>query len=53
MCPYEWTLPDDIAPVTAVVRDAIAHRLDAVLFTNEVQCRHLFRVAADMSQAQG
>jgi uroporphyrinogen-III synthase len=51
--PYEWTLPDDVAPVTSVVRDVIANRLDAILFTNEVQCRHLFRVATDMSQVAG
>jgi uroporphyrinogen-III synthase len=51
--PYGWTLPEDIAPVTAVVRDAIARRLDAVLFTNEIQCRHLFQVAAEMRQVEG
>jgi uroporphyrinogen-III synthase len=51
--PYGWALPQDITPVTAVVRDAIAHRLDAVLFTNEVQCRHLFLVAAEMSRVEG
>ena len=53
VCPYEWTLPDDVTPVTAVVREAIARRLDAVLFTNHVQCRHLFQIAAGMSQAEG
>lgn len=53
VCPYEWMLPDDLAPMTQVVRDAIAHRLDAVLFTSQVQCRHLFQVASDMSQAEG
>ena len=51
--PYEWTLPDDVAPVTAVIRDAIARRLDAVIFTNHVQCRHLFQIAAEMNQAEG
>ena len=51
--PYESALPEDVAPVTAVVRDAIARRLDAVLFTNQVQCRHLFEVAEEMRQAEG
>ena len=51
--PYEWMLPDDLAPMTRLVRDAIAHRLDAMLFTSQVQCRHLFQVASDMSQAEG
>jgi len=53
ICPYEWMLPEDLGPMTAVVRDAIAHRLDAVLFTSQVQCRHLFQVAAEMGQTEG
>lgn len=53
LCPYEWMLPQDLGPMTGVVRDAIAHRLDAVLFTSQVQCRHLFQVAEEMGQAEG
>jgi uroporphyrinogen-III synthase len=53
VCPYEWMLPDDLEPMTRVVGDAIAHRLDVVLFTNQVQCRHLFQIAAGMNQAEG
>jgi len=53
VCPYEWTLPEDLGPITAVVRDLLARRLDAVLFTSQVQCRHLFQVAAEMGQAEG
>jgi uroporphyrinogen-III synthase len=53
ICPYEWTLPEDVAPMTRLVREAIAHRLDAMLFTSQVQCRHLFQVAAEMGQAEG
>lgn len=53
VCPYEWTLPEDLGPITAVVRDVLAHRLDAVLFTSQIQCRHLFQVAADMGHAAG
>jgi uroporphyrinogen-III synthase len=53
VCPYEWTLPEDLGPITAVVRDVIAGRLDAVLFTSQIQCRHLFQVAADMGQTEG
>jgi uroporphyrinogen-III synthase len=52
-CPYEWTLPEDLGPMTGVVRDALAHRLDAILFTSQVQCRHLFQVAAEMGHAEG
>jgi uroporphyrinogen-III synthase len=53
VCPYEWTLPEDVTPLVDVVRDAIAHRLDAVLFTSQVQCRHLFQSAEEMGQAEG
>jgi uroporphyrinogen-III synthase len=53
ICPYERALTEDLGPVTRVVREAIAHRLDAMLFTNQVQCRHLFDIATRMSQAEG
>ena len=52
VCPYEWALPEDTAPLESVVRDAIAHRLDAVLFTSQVQCKHLFEVAAEMGVSE-
>jgi uroporphyrinogen-III synthase len=45
VCPYEWALPLDTAPIAAVVREAAAGRLDAMLFTSQVQCRHLFAIA--------
>lgn len=47
-CPYEWALPVDPQPIAALVRDVLEHRLDAVLFTSKVQCRHLFDVAREM-----
>lgn len=53
VCPYEWGLPDDIAPIQRVVRDAIACKLDAILFTSQIQCRHLFEIAADMGLTEG
>lgn len=51
--PYACALPEDLAPVAGVVRDAIAHRLDAVLFTSRMQCRNLFQIASEMSRAEG
>jgi uroporphyrinogen-III synthase len=51
--PYERMLPDDRGPIARVVRDVIAHRIDAVLFTNRNQCHHLFAVAREMSQTEG
>jgi len=53
VCPYESALPADAEPIADVVRDAVADRLDAVLFTNRAQCTNLFRIAAEMNQAEG
>jgi uroporphyrinogen-III synthase len=47
-CPYEWALPDDPQPIASIVAAALARRLDAILFTSQVQCRHLFQVAEEM-----
>lgn len=47
VCPYEWALPLDTSPIVSVIREAIDGRLDAMLFTSQVQCRHLFQVARD------
>jgi len=43
---YEWRLPDDVEPIEALISDLIDGRLDALAFTNQVQVRHLFEVAA-------
>lgn len=51
VCPYLWALPEDIGPIEAVIRDAVDHRLDAMLFTNQIQCRHLFEIAQRMGLA--
>jgi uroporphyrinogen-III synthase len=53
VCPYEWALPEDTAPIERVISEAIARRLDAVLFTSQIQCRHLFEVATHMGVAEG
>ena len=47
---YEWVLPEDRAPLTALVDDLIDERIDAIAFTSQVQCRHLFEVAADVGK---
>ena len=43
---YEWRLPLDVEPIELLISEVIAGRLDAVAFTNQVQVRHLFGVAA-------
>jgi uroporphyrinogen-III synthase len=50
-CLYEWLLPEDISPLAALVGDLIDRRVDAIAFTSQIQCRHLFRLAADAGKA--
>ena len=50
VCPYEWALPEDIAPLQAIVRDP-ASLLDAIVFTSQIQVRNLFAVAAALDLA--
>ncbi len=45
---YEWMLPADVGPLKQMVRDMIDGAVDAVAFTNQIQARHLFRVAGDL-----
>jgi uroporphyrinogen-III synthase len=51
VCSYEWALPENLAPIVSVIREAIDGRLDVMLFTSQVQCRHLFQVARDLGLA--
>jgi len=44
---YTWLLPEDTTPLRALVRDIIEKRVDAVVFTSQIQARHLFLIAAD------
>ncbi|HKP16194.1 MAG TPA: uroporphyrinogen-III synthase [Gemmatimonadaceae bacterium] len=43
---YEWRLPDHVEPIEVLIDELIDGRLDAVAFTNQVQVRHVFQVAA-------
>ena len=47
VCPYEWALPEDTAPLRELVR-TIATSVDAVAFTSQIQVRNLFAVAAQL-----
>ncbi len=42
---YEWTLPEDTAPLRRAVDDVINGDIDVILFTSSVQIRHLLQVA--------
>ncbi len=48
VCLYEWALPEDIAPLKAFIDDAVHRRVDAVLFTSQIQFRHLVELAREM-----
>ncbi len=49
LCLYEWLLPDDIEPLRTLVRDIIARHVDAIVFTSQIQVRHLFLIAEELS----
>lgn len=46
LCLYEWLLPEDSGQLQELVQDIIAQKVDAVVFTSQVQVRHLFQIAA-------
>jgi uroporphyrinogen-III synthase len=52
VCLYEWALPEDVAPLDAVVRRIIAREIDALLVTSQIQFRHLLEIAARAGLAQ-
>ncbi len=45
---YEWRLPDDIGPLQDLARDVVKREVDAVVFTSQVQWKHLLHVASDL-----
>ena len=47
-CPYVWQLPDDPQPLASLIVEILNGGVDALLVTSQVQCRHLFQVAAEM-----
>ena len=42
---YQWSLPEDVAPLRAAVSSLIQGRIDVTLFTTGVQVMHLFEIA--------
>ncbi len=51
VCLYEWALPEDREPLRQIARAAVSGDLDALLFTSQVQLRHLLLVAAEIAIA--
>lgn len=52
LCLYEWLLPEDTTGLKTLVLELIAGRVDAVVFTSQIQVRHLFMMADELNQAQ-
>jgi uroporphyrinogen-III synthase len=48
LCLYEWQLPEDTRPMTALVEDVLSGQVDSVVFTSQIQGRHLLQMAAAM-----
>lgn len=51
LCLYEWLLPEDLEPLRVLVRDIIAQDIDAIVFTSQIQVRHLFLIAEELHVA--
>ncbi|MBO0779507.1 MAG: uroporphyrinogen-III synthase [Ktedonobacteraceae bacterium] len=51
LCLYQWLLPEDLNPLRTLVRDIIEQHIDAVVFTSQIQARHLLHIAAEMQLA--
>jgi uroporphyrinogen-III synthase len=49
LCLYEWQLPEETGPLETLIREIIARCVDAVIFTSQIQVRHLFLVAVNLN----
>jgi uroporphyrinogen-III synthase len=52
VCLYEWALPQNLDGLRELVRSAIAGCIDAMLFTSQIQFRHLHQIATEMGVAE-
>jgi uroporphyrinogen-III synthase len=50
LCPYEWALPEDPAGLEALIDDTIGGRVDVMIFTSQIQFRHLMHVAVSIGR---
>lgn len=48
LCVYEWRLPHDIGPLQDMAHAIVQREVDAVVFTSQVQWKHLLRVACEL-----
>jgi uroporphyrinogen-III synthase len=48
LCLYEWQLPEDTQPMVDLIGDVLRGNVDSVVFTSQIQGRHLLQIAAAM-----
>jgi uroporphyrinogen-III synthase len=51
LCLYEWLLPEHTDNLQTLVQELVAGHVDAVMFTSQIQIRHLFLIAAELQLA--
>jgi uroporphyrinogen-III synthase len=51
LCLYEWQLPEDTTPLVRLISEIQRGAFDAVVFTSQIQARHLFQIAASCNEA--
>jgi uroporphyrinogen-III synthase len=52
LCLYEWQLPEDTKPLATLVDEVQRGAFDAVVFTSQIQARHLFQIADGLGQKE-
>ena len=52
LCLYEWALPENVDALKTLADDLVHGRVQAIAFTSQVHCRHLFDVAGTMGLAR-
>jgi uroporphyrinogen-III synthase len=50
LCLYEWKLPDDLEPLKTLIAQLDQGAFAAVVFTSQIQARHLFQVAVECNR---
>jgi len=45
---YQWSLPEDIAPLQQAAKSIATGELDVILLTSAIQITHLYKIAADL-----
>jgi len=51
LCVYEWHLPEDVVPLEDLVQSIFQREVDAIIFTSQVQWKHLLEVASALGLA--